>query len=123
MGTTVVIHVVGHMVGIIGGIIEGIVERVDIIIKGVGIIIKGVDVIKRVATFPKRLRHFCFFGVWKVADSTPRIQRWGFLSEGRSTDRVLEAEEKRGRTYLAALLANFRANQPVEDPTVLSSKT
>ena len=61
--------------GIIDGIIDGI-ERVGIIIKSVAII-KGV-VIERVATFTEaRLRHFCFFSVWKVADSMRRIQRMG----------------------------------------------
>jgi len=104
------------MVGIIGGIIDGIVKRVNIIIKGVGIIIKGVIVIERVATFPEtRLRHFRCFGVWKVCGFNAEDSKDGLLSEVRSTDRVLEAEEKRGRSYLAALFANTRANQLVKD--------
>ena len=39
-----------------------------------------------------------------------------FLSMGGKFDGVLEAEEKRGRSYLAAVLVNTRPNQLAKNP-------
>ena len=77
-----------------------------------GIIIKGIVAIERVATFPEtKLRHFSFFDVWNVVDSMKRISKDGLLSTGGKIDGVLEAEEKRGRSYPAAVLVNAWPNQ------------
>ena len=88
-----------------------------IIIKGVGIIIKGIVVIERAATFPEtRLRHCLFFWCLEGCRFDEEDSEDGFLSTVGLIARVLEADEMRGRSYLAAVPINIWPNQLVRDP-------